>query len=383
MDSEERILYPMKFIPVPGIRVWGGDRMVSEYGKKLFVSEGRRRRMVTAGDNVGECYDVADLGYVDSMIDNGWFGGNTIGDLMKTYLERVVGEKSFGWYGTQFPVTVKWIDARRRTPLTVNPDDETAEQRYDAFGRTALWYVAEAGPGAALYLGFADRTDAGEFYSRCADGSVAELLNVVRPKKGDSFLISPGTVHAAEDVVLVEVSEASGISFAVHDWGGEGAEENTALQLEEAFDIIDFGPYRRCGEDGRCRHDHHDHHEHHDHDEGHGGPAEKLSECAHFTVSEIRLQDPMHIYSGRFDSFLLYVCVEGSASLQFASGDGKGTEQFVLRKGETALVPAEVPDFFLLPLEGGTVLIEAGAGVIPDAEEFCDEPGHHHDHICN
>ena len=99
-------------------------------------------------------YKVADLGFVDSMASEGWLKGNNLSDIMQTYLERVVGETSFNWYGTQFPVLVKRLTVKDRTSLHVTADDEVAEQRYDAFGKTALWYVEKAGADATLYLGF-------------------------------------------------------------------------------------------------------------------------------------------------------------------------------------------------------------------------------------
>ena len=114
---EEKKLTPMRFQPERVERKWG-------------VSE----------------YRIADLGYIDSIALDGWLSGNSISDIMQTYLERFTGEVPFENYGTQFPVMVKWLDIKGRTSLHVNPDDEVAEQRYDAFGKTALWYVAEACP---------------------------------------------------------------------------------------------------------------------------------------------------------------------------------------------------------------------------------------------
>ena len=143
-------------------------------------------------------YLLADLGFVDSVACEGWLKGNTLSDIMQTYLERVVGETAFDWYGTQFPVLVKKLTVKGRTSLHINPDDETAEQRYDAFGKTALWYVTEAGIDARLYLGFKRPVGADEFYRACADGSVEDLLHSVKPRVGESYLITPGLVHAAQ-----------------------------------------------------------------------------------------------------------------------------------------------------------------------------------------
>ena len=186
-------------------------------------------------------YMLADLGFVDSVAIEGWLKGNSLSDIMQTYLERVVGETAFEWYGTQFPVLVKQLDVKGRTSLHINPDDETAEQRYDAFGKTALWYVTAAGPDARLFLGFKRPVGADEFYRACADGSVEDLLYSVKPRVGESYLITPGLVHAAADVTLLEVAESSELWFRLHDWGSEDRE----MHLEEAFDLLTFDQYHR------------------------------------------------------------------------------------------------------------------------------------------
>ena len=192
--AEEKPLFPLRFAPEESIsKHWGT-----------------------------ETYKFADLGFVDSVAVGGWLGGNSLGELMETYLERLSGETAFEWYGTQFPVHVKILDVRGRTSLHVNAGDEAAQQRYDAFGKTAFWYVAEAGPDARLLLGFKKDISASELYEACLDGSVGDLVNVIRPKKGDGFLIPPGTVHAAQGPVkIVEISEASELFFRLCDWGAK------------------------------------------------------------------------------------------------------------------------------------------------------------------
>ena len=154
-------------------------------------------------------------------------------------IHRRIIEVPFEYYGTQFPVMVKWLDIQGRTSLHVNPDDEAAEQRYDAFGKTALWYVAEAGADAKLFLGFKREVTAEEFWRKCQDGTVEDLLNVVKPKVGEHYLVTPGMVHAAQDVRLLEVAESSELWFRLHAWDDPEAE----LHLEEAFDLIDFKPF--------------------------------------------------------------------------------------------------------------------------------------------
>ena len=296
-------------------------------------------------------YRIADLGYIDSVAVDGWLSGNSISDIMQTYQERLAGEIPFEYYGTQFPVMVKWLDIKGRTSLHVNPDDEAAEQRYDAFGKTALWYVAATGPDAKLFLGFRREVSASEFYEKCLDGTVEELLNVIRPKVGEHYLVTPGMVHAAQDVRLLEVAESSELWFRLHAWDDAESE----LHLEEAFDLIDFKPYRVRKP---VRHPE--------------AVTEPLAVTPQFSVNEIRLKDPVRI-TDQGGSFRLYACVKGSGAIQV-----EGVDSLRFQGGDAVLVPAELTDFVLAPADRGTLVLEVlleprrepDAYIDPAAEPF-------------
>lgn len=271
-------------------------------------------------------YLLADLGFVDSVAVEGWLKGNTLSDIMQTYLERVVGETAFDWYGTQFPVLVKRLDIKGRTSLHITPDDETAEQRYDAFGKTALWYVTEVGPEARLYLGFKRPVGAEEFFRACADGSVEDLLYSVKPRVGESYLITPGLVHAAKDVTLLEIAESSELWFRLHDWGSTDRE----MHLEEAFDLINFDQYHRTAAPSR----------------------ELLAAEDQFTVGQIHLKAPLESHAGIEETFLIYICVGGEATLKTKE------DKFTIKAGELILVPAELSEFTLAPVGDAAVVLE-------------------------
>ena len=287
-------------------------------------------------------YKLADLGFIDSMASEGWLKGNNLSDIMQTYLERVVGETSFNWYGTQFPVLVKKLSVKGRTSLHVTADDEVAEQRYDAFGKTALWYVEAAGPNAKLYLGFKDDITAADFYKACHENKVESLLHSVKPKAGESYLITPGMVHAAKDVTLVEIAEASELWFRLHDWGSEERE----LHLEEAFDLIDFQRYRVKRDT-----------------EGKGA----IAITPQFTVNKIALTQPLKSTRDEDDTFLLYYCTRGVADIQADKVNYK------MKEGDLILVPAETNEFFLLPESQDAQLLEIRMDPRPE-NDIVSEP---------
>lgn len=293
-------------------------------------------------------YHLADLGFKDSMVDDGWFAGNTLSELMETYLERVVGDDVFEFYGLQFPVILKVMNVVKWQPLQVNASDELAAQRYDAFGKTSLWYIEEASENAEMYLGFNRDVDAGEFYRRCEDGSVTDVLNAVHPKKGDCFLIEPGTVHAAgPGLKIVEIAECSELSFNLLELGDDSVDAEDIL-LEEAFDLINFhgfiAPDSLASEEEAAE-----------------TGAVKLARRPEFTVTKLNLKNPLHIFSEQPGSFALYYCVSGEFSLQIKMGKEEASgdvDHYEIKAGHSILVPSELNDFLIAPMDRNTVLLE-------------------------
>ena len=388
----EKKLYPFKFIPVASRRPWGGHDLVDKLGKEFVECDEEGNEIEIGPDElIGESWELADMGIEDSVVTNGWLAGNTISEIMETYLERVVGDDVYNYYGRQFPLLIKFLDINDKLSVQVHPDDEIAAERYDALGKSELWYILDAKPEAKIYMGFKREVTAQEFYDRCNDGTVEELLNVIYPKKGDVLFITPGTVHAADGgILLAEIQESSDMTFRLYDWGRE---KNPAtarpIHLEEAIDIIDYRPYdpgkyrkgplwgAEASHVPCCDHECHcdDHHHHHEHSAKEGDVVETLVESSQFTVSQLNLADPLHIYTEKFGSFIIYVCIEGAASIQVPSvkpGGEAFMDNYEFSKGETILIPAEMPDFYLVPRDRSTVLLEAVTRVQEELDEYID-----------
>jgi mannose-6-phosphate isomerase len=360
----EKKLYPFKFIPVPSRRPWGGSALVKELGKR-FVECDENGNEVVLGEDVliGESWELADMGIEDSVVANGWLAGNTISELMETYLERIVGEDVYNHYGRQFPLLIKFLHINDKLSVQVHPDDVVAAERYDSLGKTEIWYVMDAQPGAKIYCGFTREITAQEFYDRCRNCTIDQVLNVIEPKKGDVLFITPGTVHAADGGLLIaEIQESSDMTFRLYDWGRE-FDPATArkMHIEEAIDVIDYRPF----DFSNYKHAHDHEHE----------VIESLVECPQFNVSKINLTDPLHIYTEKFNSFIVYVCLEGAASIQVPSTKENGEacmENYEFAKGETILVPADMPDFFLVPRDRSTKLLEAVTRPAEEIDEYID-----------
>jgi len=153
-------------------------------------------------------------------------------------------------------------------------------------------------------------------------------------------------VHAAQDVRLLEVAESSELWFRLHAWDDPEAE----LHLEEAFDLIDFKPYRIAAPKGNPE-----------------AVTEKIAVTPQFSVSEIRLASPLRIGAENNGSFLLYACVNGAGSLE-----AEGETPLYFHAGDAIVVPAEIQRFTLTPEARGTLLLEVSLEPRPEKDEYID-----------
>ena len=376
----EKKLYPFKFIPVASPRPWGGDALINVLGKQFVQCDDEGNETVLGTDvKIGESWELADMGIEDSVVGNGWLAGNTISEIMETYMERIVGETVHNYYGRQFPLLIKFLDINDRLSVQVHPDDDVAAERYDSLGKAEIWYIMDAKPGAKIFAGFNREVSAQELYDRCHNGTVEEVLNVIYPKKGDSLYITPGMVHAADGGILIaEIQESSDMTFRLYDWGREfNPATARTIHLDEAIDVIDYGKFNEdCYKKGPLWEKECSCHEEecHCHD-GEPKVVETLVESPQFNVTKLNLTDPLHIYTEQFESFIVYVCVEGAASIQVPSEDENGQpkmDSYEVSKGETIMVPADMPDFFLVPRDKSTVLLEAVTRPAEYVDEYID-----------
>ncbi len=304
-------LYPIKFVPETDQMKWGLATWI-----------------------------IADMGFENSKISNGWLEGNSIEDLMETYLERVVGENVYEYYGRQFPILVKYLQVDGEIPLQVHPSDVEAEERWDSLGKTELLYIKQAEKNAKIYIGFNREITAQEFFERTNNGSIYEVLNEFQLKQGEAYLITPGLVHAVKGRVdLIAIQQSSDLDFVLYAKGLTKEEEELRfLHLSEAIDFIDYSKYSLEKTNSSEE------------------VVEKLASRPEFTISRLKLSDTLHIYTEKFESFLIYVCAEGGASIDLERNATK--DSFEFKKGEAILIPAELPDFYLVPKTKDTVLLE-------------------------
>ncbi len=337
---EEKKLYPFRLTCIEDTYPWGSEE-----------------------------FRLADLGYRDTFVHDGWLSGSTLGELMETYLDRVTGEHVFDAFGVQFPFQIRRLNVKGRMPLRVSPEDETARDRYDHLGKEKLWYVVSADKGSRLLIGFRRDTDASELYAECLEGNPVKLLNTLEPRAGQFFYIPAGTPHCAfGPMTIVEVSESSALDFCLCDWGNDVGEEfDETLNIIDALDFIKYEQYPErllSGNAGGC------------------GPRsifpervaeqrgegrlsasvpgiETLLQLPHFTVSKVDLKQPLSIGNAESDTCIAYTSIKGSFEVQTTPEVSPDSERLLAAtEGETVLIPAETASFILAPRSSDAVLLE-------------------------
>lgn len=231
---------PLRFVPIPRPRVWGGRRLETIFGRAL-----------PPGEPVGESWDLADLPGAVSVVASGAHAGRTLHDLVEAEPGDLLGRAQAK--AGRFPLLVKLLDAHRTLSVQVHPD-EAAAARLGGDAKDEAWFVLNADPGAALYLGLKPGTGRAELARSVEDGEVASLLAPCAPRPGDVIHVPPGTVHALGDgVVLVEVQQPSDTTYRLFDWGRLGSDGRPrALQVEKALEAIHFGSDPRGPVAGGC-----------------------------------------------------------------------------------------------------------------------------------
>lgn len=153
-----------------------------------------------------------------------------------------MGKKVHNKFGAEFPLLIKYIDAKTELSVQSHPNDELAKKRHNSFGKTEMWYIMQADENAEINVGFNKSINKKEYLDHLAAGKITDLLNFIKVQKGDSFFINTGKVHAiGAGVLLAEIQQTSDISYRIYDWDRTDSEGNSReLHTEQALDAIDF-----------------------------------------------------------------------------------------------------------------------------------------------
>ena len=305
-------LYPLKFKPILKDKIWGGQKL-----KKLLNKE-------SSLPNVGESWEISDVECDISIVCNGNLEGQSLKHLLSTYQADLIGKKNYETFGNTFPLLIKFIDAKEDLSIQLHPNDELASKRHNSFGKTEMWYVMHADKDANLIVGFNQPMTPEKFLEHLNNKTLTEILNFDKVKTGDTYFIEVGRVHAiGAGVMLAEIQQTSDITYRVYDWDRVDDQGNEReLHNDLAIDAFDFD----MKDDFRVTYD------------KIVNQSSKMVTCPYFTTNYLHIETTVK-KQNTFDSFIIYMCVEGEAQLKTT----QGIEQ--IKKGETILLPAALTQF--------------------------------------
>jgi len=226
------MLYPLIFEPRFKDRVWGGRELERLYRKRL-----------PASTPIGESWEISDRPGDASVITNGPLAGKDLRWLMEHHAGEVLGGAKPAAEG-RFPLLCKILDARDKLSLQVHPPASKAKE-LKGEPKTEMWFIADAAPGASLYVGLKNGVTRADFEKKIADGSVADCFHRIPVRAGDTMFLPSGRVHAIGDgLVIFEIQQNSDTTYRVFDWNRVGLDgKPRELHVDQSLASIDFNDF--------------------------------------------------------------------------------------------------------------------------------------------
>jgi len=264
--------------------------------------------------------------------------------------EQVLGKETVQGSGYRLPILVKFIDAREDLSVQVHPSDEQARELGEAdSGKDEAWLIVDAEDGAVIHLGFRAGVSPAGFEAdlTSSETNVAhKYLQAVPVKRGDVFFVPAGTIHSiGRGVVLVEIEQASSITYRVWDWNRQ---PRRPLHIPRAMRVLDFAAkpetaFRRTPE--RI-----------------SEVEEVLVESRHFAMHRLTLAPGAETTVDTHGGLHLLTCLEGEAVLKQDAALEREAASEKLRRGQSLIVPASMESYRVKTGRGTTLLKSLGGG---------------------
>ena len=312
--------YPLKLRYIPRDLPWGGHALRDRFG---FGRDGER---------IAEAWVASVRPEAVSVIENGPAAGMTLGD----YVAGDPTALGFHHTGERFPVLIKLIDAGDKLSVQVHPDDGYAARAENDSGKTEMWYILRAEPGARIVYGIKDGVTVPELIGALEKGEDEKVLRCVFPKAGDVLFIPPGLVHSiGAGITLAEIQENSDLTYRIYDYDRVFDGVKRPLHTEKAADCV---KYYSDGDIGRIRF-------------SRGAGEDVICSCDRFKVRRITSRDSGGVTVTVGDDSFAALLVTGSEEGAVLSFGGEKT-------------PLSFGDSYFVPAGTGKVAVAGGAEVL-------------------
>jgi mannose-6-phosphate isomerase len=228
----DKLVYPLTFTPVFRDYIWGGRNLETKFGRPLPPGI------------IAESWEISGHPSSPTAVENGPLAGQTLPQITQTLGLDLVGNRSQGMLARgKFPLLIKLLDANQPLSVQVHPNDDYAHRHENGeLGKTEMWYILHAEPGAYLIYGLKPGVTPASFRQALAGGTLESCLHQLPVKAGDTVFIPAGSVHAIMDgIMLAEIQQNSDTTYRVYDWNRLGPDgQPRPLHIDKAIDVINF-----------------------------------------------------------------------------------------------------------------------------------------------
>ena len=315
---------PLKFNALLKSTLWGGDKIIPF--KHLDVKQ----------DNVGESWEISGVPGNETVVSDGPYAGKKLNELVAELKGELVGEDNYKRFGDEFPLLIKFIDARQDLSIQVHPTDEIAHRQGKERGKTEMWYLMDSDKDATLLCGLKKQITPEEYAQMVADDTICDAIARYNVKEGDCFFLPAGRIHAiGTGCFLAEIQQTSDVTYRIYDFKRKDKNGNyRQLHTKEAAESINYTVESNYRTEYTAA-------------KNQGGA---LVQCPYFNPAVYDLDEPMTIDYSELDSFVILIGLKGSASIT----DNEGNT-FTLQAGESVLIPASTKE---LKVDGAIKFLE-------------------------
>ena len=301
-----------KFEPLLKQTLWGGDKIIPF------------KHLNTKMEQVGESWEISGVKDNETIVANGPEKGKTLNQLVREQKGKLVGNENYERFGNEFPLLIKFIDARQDLSIQVHPTDEVAHRQGKSRGKTEMWYALDSDAGAQLYNGLKQQITPEQYKAMVENDTITNALARYEVHEGDVFFIPAGRIHAiGAGCFVAEIQQTSDVTYRIYDFKRKDKNGNyRELHTKEAAESIDYTVlpnYRTEYEPTQ-------------------NEGVQLISCPYFTTAIYDLTEPMMLDYSELDSFVILIAVKGEGRL-ICNG-----EEMPFQMGDTVLIPASTEE---------------------------------------
>lgn len=300
---------PLKFNAFLKQTIWGGNKIIPF------------KHLDSQLENVGESWEISGVKDHQTIVSEGEYAGRALNEVVEKLKGKLIGESNYEQFGNEFPLLIKFIDARQDLSIQVHPTDEIAKKQGKSRGKTEMWYIMDSDKDAHLRSGLKKKITPAEYKEMVENDTILDAIADYLVKEGDCFFLPAGRIHSiGKGCFLAEIQQTSDVTYRIYDFKRKDKNGNyRELHTDLAAECINYevlNDYRTVYTSQKNQ-------------------GVSLVHCPYFHTAVYDLDEPMTLDYSELDSFVILIGVKGEGTIV----DNEGNETS-LRAGETILIPA-------------------------------------------